>query len=256
MLLAGDRDDDFVEAPDIIGARRLAAQAPVAIRPELCARIKLKDELRAAIPGGQLFLVYQPQVLANSGRITGVEALVRWHHPERGVLSPKCFLPTAESSGLIVALGEWVLREACHQARAWIDEGYPADTMCVNLSPLQLEDPITFENPVQTTLQETQLPGHLLELEITETALINFTPDHMSVIQRLRAAGVRFSLDDFGTGNSSLHYLQQDPVDRIKVAREFSRAPFQTQIAFRVDLCARLGARYRQQDHSRGGRNP
>lgn len=188
---------------------------------EVRARVKLTDELRLAVPGGQLFLVYQPQVKAYNGRIVGVEALVRWQHPTRGVLPPADFIAIAESSGLIVTLGEWVLREACRQGRSWIDAGFVPCTIAVNLSSAQFKVPLELERTVFAILAETGLPPTLLDLEITETVLINLTPQHEEVIRRLRSAGVRFSLDDFGTGYSSLNYLRRFSVDRIKIAREF-----------------------------------
>jgi diguanylate cyclase (GGDEF)-like protein/PAS domain S-box-containing protein len=188
---------------------------------EVRSRVTLTDELRVAIPDGQLFLVYQPQVSAKDGRIVGVEALVRWRHPVRGILAPGCFLPVAESSGLIGALGEWVLREACRQGRQWIDAGIGPGTIAVNLSTAQFKAPLELERIVFAALAETQLPIHVLELEITENTLIGLSSQHEEVIERLRRAGVRFSLDDFGTGYSSLSYLRRFSVDRIKIAQEF-----------------------------------
>ncbi|MFW6028010.1 MAG: EAL domain-containing protein [bacterium] len=188
---------------------------------EVRERIAMTNELRAAIPGGELFVVYQPQVKASDGRIGGVEALVRWAHPERGVLSPASFLPVAQCSGLIVALDRWVLREACRQARRWIDAGFAPTIMCVNLSSAQFAQPLDLERCVLTTLEESGLAPSMLELEITESTFIGFSSEHRHMIQRLRGAGVRFALDDFGTGFSSLNYLRRFAVDRIKIAREF-----------------------------------
>ena len=184
-------------------------------------RVALTDELRFAIAHGQLFLVYQPQVRLKTGRIIGVEALVRWRHPIRGVLQPGAFLPVAESSGLIAPLGHWVLVEACRQGRRWLDAGIGPGTIAVNLSSVQLKDPLELEAAVLAVLAETKLPAHLLELEITETTLINLSPLHGEVMQRLRRAGVKFSLDDFGTGYSALSYLRRIPIDKIKIAHEF-----------------------------------
>jgi diguanylate cyclase (GGDEF)-like protein/PAS domain S-box-containing protein len=192
-----------------------------AMNDDVRSRVTLTDELRLAISNGQLFLVYQPQVRAKGGRIIGVEALVRWRHPRRGILMPGSFLPVAESSGLIGALGEWVLREACRQGRQWIEAGIVPGTISVNLSSAQFKAPLELEKIVFAVLTETRLPPHLLELEVTETTLINFLSQQEEVIQRLRGAGVRVSLDDFGTGYSSLNYLRRFPVDRIKIAQEF-----------------------------------
>ena len=192
-----------------------------AMNEEVRSRVALTDELRSAISTGQLFLLYQPQVLANDGRIIGVEALVRWRHPRRGILVPKSFLPVAESSGLMVALGQWVLREACRQARQWIDAGIEPRTIAVNVSSAQFKVPFELENNVLAVLTETGLPPHLLELEITETTLIGLLPEQVTMIYRLRGRGVKISLDDFGTGYSSLNYLRRFPVDQIKIAQEF-----------------------------------
>jgi diguanylate cyclase (GGDEF)-like protein/PAS domain S-box-containing protein len=185
------------------------------------SRVALTDELRFAILHDELFLVYQPQVRLKTGRIIGVEALVRWHHPTRGILNPGAFLPVAESSGLMAVLGQWVLREACRQGRRWLDAGIGPGTIAVNLSSAQFKDPLELESAVLAVLAETKLPARLLELEITETTLINLSPLHGEVIQRLRRAGVRFSLDDFGTGYSALSYLRRIQIDRIKIAHEF-----------------------------------
>jgi predicted signal transduction protein with EAL and GGDEF domain len=191
-----------------------------AMNEEVRSRVALTDELRSAISAGQLFLVYQPQVMAKDGRIIGVEALVRWRHPRRGILMPGSFLPIAESAGLMGALGQWVLREACRQGRQWIDAGIEPGTIGVNLSTAQFKAPLELEKMIFAVLTETRLPPHLLELEITETTLIGLSSDHGEMMERLRRAGVKFSLDDFGTGYSSLNYLRRFPVDRIKIAQE------------------------------------
>jgi diguanylate cyclase (GGDEF)-like protein/PAS domain S-box-containing protein len=192
-----------------------------AMNEEIRSRVALSDQLRLAIPGGQLFVAYQPQVTAQDGRIVGVEALVRWRHPEHGVLMPESFLPVAQSSGLMVAIDQWVLRQACRQGRQWIDAGLAPGTICVNLSSAQFKNPLALESFVFAVLEETQLPAQQLEVEITESTFIDFSCAHREMIQRLRDAGVRFSLDDFGTGYSSLSYLRRFPVDRIKIAQEF-----------------------------------
>jgi diguanylate cyclase (GGDEF)-like protein/PAS domain S-box-containing protein len=192
-----------------------------AMNEDVRARVTLTDELRLAIPTGQLFIAYQPMVRAKSGRIVGVEALIRWRHPRLGILLPHRFLLVAVSSGLIVSIDQWVLREACRQGRQWIDAGIATGTICVNLSTAQFKEPLELEKHVFAVLAETRLPPHLLELEITESTLIGLSPQHGEMIQRLRRAGVRFSLDDFGTGYSSLNYLRRFSVDRIKIAQEF-----------------------------------
>jgi diguanylate cyclase (GGDEF)-like protein/PAS domain S-box-containing protein len=192
-----------------------------AMNAEVQSRIALTSELRVAIPAGELRVVYQPQVRSSDGRISGVEALVRWAHPDGGILSPASFLPVAESSGLVVGLDRWVLREACRQGRQWMHEGRAPGVMCVNLSFAQFQQPLEFERYVLAVIEETGLPATMLELEITETTFIGFSSEHRHTIQRLRDAGVRFALDDFGTGYSSLNYLRRFSVDRIKIAREF-----------------------------------
>jgi diguanylate cyclase (GGDEF)-like protein/PAS domain S-box-containing protein len=192
-----------------------------AMNEELRTRVRLTDDLRLAIPDEQLFLVYQPQVRVRGSRIIGVEAMVRWQHPSRGLLMPTTFLPVAESSGLIRGLDVWVLREACRQGRRWIDAGINFGTMSVNLSSAHFRVPRELEKTVLAILAETGLPPHVLELEITETTLIGLSSEHGEMIQRLRRAGVRFSLDDFGTGYSSLNYLRRFSVDRIKIAQQF-----------------------------------
>jgi len=192
-----------------------------AMNEEVRTRVTLTDELRVAITGGQLYLDYQPQVKARSGRIIGVEALVRWRHPRRGILAPPVFLPVAESSGLIGALDQWVLRTACAQGRLWLDAGIVLGSMSVNLSSAQFKVPFELEKLVFAVLDETGFPPHMLELEITESTLIGLSPHYGEMVQRMRDAGIRFSLDDFGTGYSSLNYLRRFTVDRIKIAQEF-----------------------------------
>jgi diguanylate cyclase (GGDEF)-like protein/PAS domain S-box-containing protein len=192
-----------------------------AMNAEVQSRIALTGELRAAIPAGQLRVLYQPQVRSRDGRIGGVEALVRWAHPDGGILEPASFLPVAESSGLVVGLDRWVLREACRQGRQWMDEGRAPGVICVNLSFAQFQQPLEFERYVMGVLEDTGLPATMLELEITETTFIGFSSEHRHTIQRLRGVGIRFALDDFGTGYSSLNYLRRFSVDRIKIAREF-----------------------------------
>ena len=184
-------------------------------------RIRLRTELRRAVESGQLFLVYQPQVHVASGRITGIEALVRWRHPVHGVLEPAAFIGLAEESGLITALSQWVLREACRQAQEWRDTGIDLDRMSVNLSAAQFRLMPELERHVTRILQETGLPPERLELELTETVLMVASREHRDLLTRLRARGIRVALDDFGTGYSSLNYLRRFPVDRIKIAQEF-----------------------------------
>ena len=153
-----------------------------AMNEEVRSRVTLTDELRSAISSAQLFLVYQPQVQADDGHIIGVEALVRWRHPRRGILMPGSFLPVAESSGFMDALGQWVLREACQQGRLWIDAGIELRTIAVNVSSAQFKVPFELENSVLAILKETGLPPHMLELEITETTLIGLSSEQVTMI--------------------------------------------------------------------------
>jgi EAL domain-containing protein (putative c-di-GMP-specific phosphodiesterase class I) len=188
---------------------------------EVRLRVALEAELRTAIASGQLFLVYQPQVDVGTGRIVGVEALVRWRHPTRGVVSPSQFIPVAEQSGLIVALGHWVMREACRQMKEWLDACIAPPLISVNLSALQFKTPLELERDFDAILAETGVPPHRVELEVTEGVLMDASREHGDVLLRLRETGFRLAIDDFGTGFSSLIYLRRYPVDRIKIAQEF-----------------------------------
>jgi EAL domain-containing protein (putative c-di-GMP-specific phosphodiesterase class I) len=192
-----------------------------AMDAEVRNRVTLTAELRAGIAAGQLFLEYQPQVDMETSRLVGLEALVRWNHPTRGVLSPGEFLPAAERSGLIVLLGNWVLRSACRQAQRWLETGVALPPVAVNVSALQFKAPRELQNDIEAVIAETGLPRGLLEIEMTETALMGTSSGHDNVVERLRARGLRIAIDDFGTGYSSLLYLRRFPVDRIKIAQEF-----------------------------------
>ncbi len=192
-----------------------------AMDEEVRTRVVLGAELRKAIESEQLFLMYQPQVDADTGRIVGVEALVRWRHPERGLVSPGEFIPIAERSGTIVALGNWVMLEACRQTRKWLDAGVTPTLIAVNLSALQFKTPLELEANLAAVLKETGLPSKLVELELTESVLMEASGEHNDVLLRLRKAGFRLAIDDFGTGYSSLDYLRRFPVDRIKIAQSF-----------------------------------
>jgi diguanylate cyclase (GGDEF)-like protein len=192
-----------------------------AMESDVRTRVRVANELRDAIGSDQLFLMYQPQVEIETGRIVGTEALVRWRHPVQGVLAPGVFVPTAERTGLIANLGHWVLREACRQSKAWLDAGLQHGVTAVNLSVVQFKRAYELEASIVAILAETGLPGSALELELTETVLMAATRDHSDVLARLRERGVRLAIDDFGVGYSSLDYLRRFPVDRIKIAQEF-----------------------------------
>jgi EAL domain-containing protein (putative c-di-GMP-specific phosphodiesterase class I) len=186
----------------------------------------LKEELRLAIERQQLMLHFQPIVDLDTGRLVAEEALVRWRHPRRGVVGPSEFVPLAEETGLILSLGQYVLEEACQQARRWQalrdDEpaGAPEVAVHVNLSAVELRDPELVDR-VRATLADAQVDPRSLVFEITETVLLDDTERVTVTIGELRELGVRFALDDFGTGYSSLSYLHTLPFDILKIAKSF-----------------------------------
>ncbi|MEC5160261.1 EAL domain-containing protein [Janthinobacterium sp. CG_S6] len=184
--------------------------------------VRLESDLRHALENRQLQVYYQPQARLADGRVIGMEALVRWPHPTRGMVSPVEFIALAEETGLINPLGDWVLRTACAQLQQWITEGLPPMRVAVNLSVRQLLQK-DFAASVEAALADTGLAPHLLELEITESTLMEYAQDTLMALHRLRALGVRLSIDDFGTGYSSLSYLKRFPVDIIKIDRSFVR---------------------------------
>ncbi len=183
-------------------------------------RLYIESELRQAIRREQLMAYYQPQHRLSDGALVGAEALLRWRHPELGMVSPDRFIPIAEDSGLIVPIGEWMLATACHQAKAWLDAGHPLERIAVNLSGVQLQrgDLVAM---VSQILIETGLPAEMLELEITETFIMRQAERDIRVLEELRAQGVKLAIDDFGTGQSSLGYLKRLPVDKLKIDRSF-----------------------------------
>jgi diguanylate cyclase (GGDEF)-like protein len=185
-------------------------------------RLTLESSLRSALAREQLFLMYQPQMDIATGRITGLEALLRWQHPELGLVPPDRFIRIAENSGLIVSIGKWVLRTACLQARAWQDEGLSAVTVAVNVSAIQFRQD-GFCELIRSTLRETGLAPQHLELELTESLLFANADVTFSVIRELKAIGVTLAIDDFGTGYSSFSYLRQFRVSKLKIDRAFIR---------------------------------
>jgi diguanylate cyclase (GGDEF)-like protein/PAS domain S-box-containing protein len=185
-------------------------------------RLTLENGLRLALDKKELFLLYQPQMDIASGRITGLEALLRWQHPELGLVPPDRFIRIAENSGLIVPIGEWVLRTACSQSRKWQEEGLLGVPVAVNVSAVQFRQE-GFCEFVRTVLQEARLAPEYLELELTESLLLSDADLMMSVFQELKAMGLRLAIDDFGTGYSSLSYLKQLPVSKLKIDRSFVR---------------------------------
>jgi EAL domain-containing protein (putative c-di-GMP-specific phosphodiesterase class I) len=187
---------------------------------KVVARQSLEASLRRALEREEFLLHYQPKVNLNTGEITSVEALIRWQHPDRGLVSPAEFVPIAEDSGLILPIGRWVLREACRQARAWQDAGLPPIPTAVNVSYAEFRKP-SFVEGVQTTLKETGLEARYLELELTEGVLMDDAKFTASVLQELKGMGIRLAADDFGTGYSSLSYLREFPIDILKIDRSF-----------------------------------
>ena len=180
----------------------------------------IENELRGAIDRDELELHYQPKFSAASGQLTGVEALIRWRHPERGLLTPAHFITIAEESGLIVQIGAWVLRRACAQMRRWLDEGCAPASVAVNLAATQLREE-NIVSLVRQTLEAFALPPGCLELELTETLLMQDAERAITMLAELRTIGVSFAIDDFGTGYSSLAYLRQFPVQTLKIDRSF-----------------------------------
>jgi EAL domain-containing protein (putative c-di-GMP-specific phosphodiesterase class I) len=182
---------------------------------QLRDRRALEHDLKSAVSNRELFLEYQPQRHSN-GDIIGFEALVRWRHPQRGVVPPAEFIPIAEESDLIVEIGEWVLREACREAASWGDRLQVA----VNVSAIQVRRG-DLQHLVRTVLRQSGISPSRLELEITEGVLIENVARAASMLKALKTLGIRIALDDFGTGYSSLSYLQSFPLDRIKIDRSF-----------------------------------
>jgi len=185
-------------------------------------RQSIEENLRRALERQEFALHYQPKINLRTGEISGAEALLRWMHPVRGPVSPAQFIPVAEDCGLILPIGQWVLREACRQARAWADAGLPLATMAVNISSMEFRED-NFIESVFTTLSETGLDPKSLELELTESVLMKRAESAASILETLRARGVHIAVDDFGTGYSSLSYLRKFPIDALKIDQSFVR---------------------------------
>ena len=228
IAVGGDQADDLLRNADLAlyRAKAKGKGQQQAFEPEMHAamvqRLELEEGLAEALRGAQLVLHYQPLFDLNTKRIEGVEALVRWMHPTRGLLLPGEFIPIAEDSRLMLPLGRWVLADACRQLAEWRDRHEVADdlTMCVNFSSAQFHDP-TLVGGVRETLADTRLPADRLVIELTETAFLR-DPDTMAErMTELKRLGVRLAVDDFGTGNASLRHLARFPVDVLKVDRSF-----------------------------------
>ncbi|MBD2451564.1 EAL domain-containing protein [Nostoc sp. FACHB-152] len=190
------------------------------INAQLQERLVLENELRGALERGEMVVYYQPLIDLQTRQVTAMEALVRWQHPTKGLVSPTKFIPIAEDNGSIVSIGEWVLRTACAQNRAWQLAGMPPIRMSVNLSARQFEAPNLVE-VVRQILQETGLQASYLELEVTESFLMGDIQRSVQTLQELRELGIWLALDDFGTGYSSLNYLKRFPVNMLKIDRSF-----------------------------------
>lgn len=183
-------------------------------------RLNIERKLRHAIARNELALCFQPQFRADGSQPTGVEALVRWHHPTDGMISPNRFIPVAEETGIIVEIGEWVLVNACREMKRWLDAGLPPIRVAVNVSARQLRRR-DFCETVAGALAESGLPAELLELEITESSVMENPEEAIRILQRLGRMGVSLAIDDFGTGYSSLAYLKLFPIDHLKIDRSF-----------------------------------
>lgn len=187
---------------------------------KMLERVVLENALHSAIADNQLLLHYQPLVDLQTGRLVSLEALVRWEHPELGLIAPDRFIPIAEESGLIGVIGEWVLRRACQDMRNWLDEGLTDFRVAVNVSPRQFRD-FQLAEKIEDLLAEMRIEPHMLSLEITETVLMHDTAASEHILRQLKVLEVDLILDDFGTGYSSLSYLKRFPFDRVKIDRSF-----------------------------------
>ena len=185
-------------------------------------RLYIEANLRRAVDNGELLVHYQPQVSAQDGRFIGLEALVRWQHPEMGMVSPVRFIPVAEETDIIVSIGAWVMEEACRETKALIDEGFPVGHVAVNLSPRQFRDR-NLISKVSEILARTGLAPEHLELEITEGLMMKDVDAVVLKLRELKNLGLQMAIDDFGTGYSSLSYLRRFPIDRLKIDQSFTR---------------------------------
>jgi len=202
------------------GGRDAAMVFSNELRAALDDRLLLGPRLRTALAQGEFVLHYQPQVNAQDGAISGLEALVRWNSPEFGLLPPGRFIPVAENNGMILQLGAWVLRAACQQLRAWTDQGFSGFVVSINVSAAQIQRP-SFVQDVRSTLLETGIVPSMLELELTESGLMHNAERAVAQMQELKSLGVRLVMDDFGKGYSSLSYLQRFPLDKLKIDQAF-----------------------------------
>lgn len=226
-------------APDVTGPEEMLMQADLALYrakddgrncyrfhsreldSEVHERVQTAEELRIALDHNELELYYQPQVELATGRIVGLEALIRWNHKTRGLLTPGAFIAIAEKTGTILPLGQWVFDEACRQFKRWRDEGIAPLILSVNVSGVQFRGACELEREVESSLTRWQIPPDDLELELTESVLMQATQRHHTTLEKLRRLGIKIAIDDFGTGYSSLKYLTTYSVNRLKLAPEF-----------------------------------
>jgi EAL domain-containing protein (putative c-di-GMP-specific phosphodiesterase class I) len=216
-------------------------------------QLQLENELRRALGQGQIYLEYQPILTLKDRKLQGFEALVRWNHPERGLLEPATFIPVAEETGLIVPLGNWVLGEACRQMREWRSiRDSDSLRMSVNVSSLQLTHP-DFVSQVGRALQAAEMTPAQLTLEVTESVLMDGIENAVSTLNALREMGVQLSIDDFGTGYSSLSYLATLPIDALKIDRSFiDRMAKETEGSEIVKAIFKLGQALSKQVYAEG----
>lgn len=190
------------------------------IYDNIAERTKLELDLRRAVKNKEFIVYYQPQMNLNSKVITGFEALIRWNHPKRGLISPMEFIPLAERTGLIVPIGKWVLENACRQNKIWMDKTKKKIKMSVNVSVIQIQQRDFIDN-VKSILEKTEMEPQLLDIEITESTLMDYIENNIKKLKELKKIGVTISLDDFGTGYSSLSYLKRLPIDTLKIDKSF-----------------------------------
>ena len=228
-----------IYAPEIAGPEAMMMQADLALYgakgdgrncyrfhskdldQQVHERVRIADELRGALENNELELYYQPQVELATGRIVGLEGLIRWNHQKRGLLAPGYFIPIAERTGAIIPLGHWVFEEACRQLKLWHAEGIAPQVLAVNVSGVQFKGATELEREVEASLTRWGIEPSDIELELTESVLMEASQKHSGTLDRLRQLGTRIAIDDFGTGYSSLKYLTVYPVNRLKLAQEF-----------------------------------